>query len=81
MLPYNDLPVDLFESDLNNLNIKDPDTLYFRIKNNLQALIDVYSIYTPFSDDIPKLNNILNEVYELHENCNLDVQEDYDWNE
>ena len=78
MLPYNDLPVDLFESDLTNFNIKDPDTLYFRIKNNLQALIDIYSVYDPFNEDIPKLNTILNELYDLHENCTLDIPEEYD---
>ena len=68
----------LTETDLRQLNVKDPDTLYYRIKNDLQELIDIYYIYSPQSKDIGRLNTILDTMYDLHENCTLDVQEDYE---
>ena len=70
--------INIFESDLNELNVKDPDTLYCRIESNLQALIDIYSIYSPFNKDINKLTSILDTIYTLHENCTFDAQEDMD---
>lgn len=69
--------INLFDTDLSQINIKDPDTLYCRIKSNLQSLIDLYSVYDPYNPDINKLSNLLNKIYELHENCNLDIVEDY----
>ena len=68
----------LTDTDLNQLNVKDPDTLYFQIKTNLQELIDIYYIASPSSKDIDKLNSILDTIYTLHENCTLDIQEDYE---
>lgn len=73
-LYYDDIT--LFDTDLSQINVKDPDTLYYRIKSNLQELISIYSVYAPYNNDKETLENILNTVYSLHENCNLDVQED-----
>ena len=72
--------ISLFESDLNEVNLKDPDRLYSKIENNIQSLIDVYSIYDPFNSHISELTDILNRVIRIHEECNLDVGDEYDEN-
>ena len=72
---YNPDLINIFEANLDEINVKDPDTLYFQIENNLQSLIDIYTIYDPDSKDLDKLNLLLTKVYELHEHCNLDVVE------
>ena len=70
--------ITLFDTDLSQLNVKDPDTLFCRIESNLQELIDVYSVYDPYNKVIGKLSRIMNTIYDLHENCNLDVRESYE---
>jgi hypothetical protein len=73
---YNDIT--LFESDLDEVNLKDPDRLYYRIENDIQSLIDTYNIYDSFNPDVDELNEILDKVTRLHEHCRLDVTDEYE---
>lgn len=56
----------------------DPDTLFLKAKSSIQKLIDLYSIYCPERRyDLTTLSSMYSKLDQLHEECNLDIQETY----
>ena len=55
-----------------NKTSSDPDQLYFRAENILQELLDYCYARDGDSEEIEKLNTIIDLLHECHENSSID---------